>query len=103
MKSIPGGLGDKMEDWVELMHQTGQRLRVRFRSVKCIKKRAKSMARTIQMNSHADIDEQIEEVKQNASRPKQSNKADSKRKDRVERRLAALIMFEGGDAVISNK
>lgn len=26
MKEIKGGLGDKMEDWVERLHQTGMRL-----------------------------------------------------------------------------
>ncbi len=28
-----GGLGDKMEDWVECLHQTGMRLWQRFRTV----------------------------------------------------------------------
>ena len=34
MKSLPGGLGDKMEDRVELMHQLGMLLRQRLRMVK---------------------------------------------------------------------
>jgi hypothetical protein len=33
MKNLPGGLGDKMEDWVERLHQWGIRLRRRFRTV----------------------------------------------------------------------
>ena len=33
MTNIEGGLGDKMEDWVELLHQTGKRQRLRYRTV----------------------------------------------------------------------
>ena len=33
MKNIPGGLGDKMEDWVERLHQWGMQQRWRFRTV----------------------------------------------------------------------
>jgi hypothetical protein len=61
MKSFPGGLGDKMEDWVELMHhQTVQRLRLRFRTVKCFAKRAKG---------HPEINEQIRELRRGRQRP----------------------------------
>ncbi len=34
MRNIRGGLGNKMEDWVEQLHQTGMCLRERFRRVK---------------------------------------------------------------------
>ncbi len=34
MKNIPGGLGDKMKDFIERMHQTGIRLGDHFRRVK---------------------------------------------------------------------
>ena len=34
MKSVPDGLGDKMEGWVELMHQWGMWLRRCLRTVK---------------------------------------------------------------------
>ena len=30
MTNMKGGLGDKMEDWVERLHQTGMRTRQRF-------------------------------------------------------------------------
>ena len=33
MRNIKGGLGDKMEDWVECLHQTGMQMRQRFRTV----------------------------------------------------------------------
>jgi hypothetical protein len=93
MQSFPGGLGDKMEDWVALMHQTGQRLRLRFRTVKCFEIRAKAMSKTIQMHSHPGINDQIEGVTKRASNTKRSNDAASKRKDRVERRIKALMAY----------
>ena len=100
MKSFPGGLGDKMEDWVELMHQTGQRLRVRFRTVKCVRKRAKAMARTIQLDSNPAINKQIGGVADRASRGSYSKNKDSTSEGKEERRIAALTAFERGDAVI---
>ena len=33
MKNLPGGLGDKIEDWVERLHQWGIRMRRHFRTV----------------------------------------------------------------------
>ena len=33
MANIEGGLGDNMEDWVERLHQTGKRQRLRYRTV----------------------------------------------------------------------
>ena len=33
MRNIVGGLGDKMEDWVECLHQSGKRQHQRFRTV----------------------------------------------------------------------
>ena len=33
MRNIWGGLGDKMEDWVERLHQDGKRDRLQFRTV----------------------------------------------------------------------
>jgi len=101
MRTFPGGLGDKMEDWVEQMHQTGQRLRVRFRSVKCINKRAKAMAQTIQTNSNPALNEQIAGVHERASRGKYSKSTDGNSEAKVERRLAALIAFEEGNAAIA--
>lgn len=59
MKDFEGGLGDKAEDWVDHMHQSGHRLRLRFRTVKSFNVRAKAMSRAIQMNSNPGINEQI--------------------------------------------
>jgi hypothetical protein len=92
-----------MEDWVEFMHQTGQRLRLRFRTVKCFEIRAKAMSKTIQMHSHPGINDQIEGVTKRASNTKRSNDAASKRKDRVERRIKALMAYEAANAVNTNE
>ncbi len=40
MQNIWGGLGDKMEDWVEHLHQTGMHLRQRFHTVQNLAIRA---------------------------------------------------------------
>lgn len=94
MKAFEGGLGDKAEDWVEHMHQSGNRLRVRFRTVKSLNVRAKAMSRAIQMDSNPALNEQIKGVHGRASTKSQSNNVDSKRKERVERRIAALTAYE---------
>ena len=51
----PGGLGDKMEDWVERLHQWGIRLRRRFRTVQdplvCANVREKASSRC----NHPDV------------------------------------------------
>ena len=103
MKDFEGGLGDKVEDWVEQMHQSGHRLRVRFRTVKSLKVRAKAMSRAIQMQSHSGLNEQIKGVHERASTKSQSNNDDSKRKERVERRIAALVAYESTRAGSTNE
>ena len=60
MKNLPGGLGDKMEDWVERQHQWGMRMRRRFRTVQdplvCVLARKKAASR----NMHPDVLAQVE-------------------------------------------
>jgi hypothetical protein len=34
MRNIQGGLGDKMKDWVKRLHQTKQRERLHYRTVR---------------------------------------------------------------------
>ncbi|KAL7524881.1 hypothetical protein ACHAXR_000757, partial [Thalassiosira sp. AJA248-18] len=45
MRVVPGGLGDKMEDWVELAHQAAAQRRRRFRTTKNAAKRASASAK----------------------------------------------------------
>jgi len=68
MKNIPGGLGEKMEDWVELMHQIGARARRRFRTTKDVQMRAGFKARMDQRGSRADIKKRISEVAEETKR-----------------------------------
>jgi hypothetical protein len=52
---IPGGLGDKSEDFVEQMHQTGIRLRDRFRRVKNPVARAQAREKANSCSCHPDV------------------------------------------------
>ena len=51
MENIPGGLGDKMEDWVEKQHQMGKQERARFRTMKNLQHRSDARARVVHRNS----------------------------------------------------
>jgi hypothetical protein len=55
MQNIRGGLGDKMEDWVERLHQTGMRLRQRFRTVQNPVVRANAHEKASPRSSHPDV------------------------------------------------
>jgi hypothetical protein len=55
MTNIKGGLGDKMEDWVERLHQTGMRMRRRFRTVANPLVRAIAREKTNSRNAHPDV------------------------------------------------
>ena len=55
MKYIWGGLGDKMEDWVERLHQAGMRLRQRFRKVQNLVIRALAWEKANSHSSHPDV------------------------------------------------
>jgi len=45
MDNIKGGLGNKMEDWIEKSHQVGKQLRARFRTIKNLQDRANARVR----------------------------------------------------------
>jgi hypothetical protein len=55
MTNIKGGLGDKMEDWVERLHQTGMRMRQRFCTVGNPLVRAIAREKTNSRNAHPDV------------------------------------------------
>ena len=55
MKEIKGGLGDKMEDWVEQLDQTGMRLRQQFRTVQNPLVRAQARERVSLRSTHPDV------------------------------------------------
>ena len=51
IENIPGGLGDKMEDWVEKQHQIGMQERARYRTMKNLQHRSDARARVVHRNS----------------------------------------------------
>jgi hypothetical protein len=68
MENIPGGLGDKMEDFVERMHQTGIRLRDRFRRVKNPVARAQAREKANSRSSHPDVIAHIDSTTESKKR-----------------------------------
>ena len=68
MTNIEGGLGDKMEDWVERLHQTGKRQHLRYRTkqnpVICSLAREKANSR----NMHPDVIAQTDKINKGSKR-----------------------------------
>ena len=62
MVEIGGGLGNKMEDWVEKQHQMGKRERMRFRTMHNLQKRVNTRARVLHCNSDPVVVSQTLEV-----------------------------------------
>ena len=83
MKKLPGGLGDKMEDWVELMHQWGMRQRRRLRTVKdpyvCANARAKELRRDTDPNVVAYSAEVQDKAKGNMKEQKKLKETQKRR------------------------
>jgi hypothetical protein len=97
MKNIEGGLGDKMEDWVERLHQTGMRLRQRFRTVQNPLVRAVAREKAHSRNVHPEVIAHIELTnegnKRNLTQKKIDNIATQRKIQRDVGRLAALHFF----------
>ena len=98
MKNVPGGLGEKMEDWVEHQHQDGKRSRDAYMRVANVQARADARAHKGHRRCRADIRAQVELVKSDASsnlkRVKDESAEMKRRKERVANRKAALEQFE---------
>ena len=60
MTNIKGGLGDKMEDWVERLHQTGMRMRQQFCTVQNPLVRALAREKADSRNAHPDVIANVE-------------------------------------------
>lgn len=96
MENIPGGLGNKMEDWVEKSHQLGKRLRARFRTMRNLQKRAKARQRVEHRDSDPAVIHQILQVemaskrKFNADREDKQTAAQSRESERMAKRAKAL-------------
>ena len=97
MKNLPGGLGDKMEDWVECQHQWGMRMRRRFRTVQDPLVRALAREKAASRNMHPDVLAQVESTDVGNKRNLSERKADpisiKQQKQRDEGRFQALEYF----------
>jgi hypothetical protein len=69
MKRYPGGLGDKMEDWVERGHQVGKRYRSHLCTMQDLTQRSKARAKLVRCNNDPQVMAQVMSV-QNASKRK---------------------------------
>ena len=99
MKNIPGGLGDKMEDWVERLHQWGMQQRRRFRTVQNPLVRAMAREKTSSRNTHPDVLAQIEATDEgNKRKLSEKNEVDilsiKQKMQREEGHIKALEYFE---------
>ncbi len=94
----PGGLGDKMEDWVERLHQWGIWLRRRFRTVQdplvCAHAREKASSRCNHPDVLAGVDATDAGNKQKLSEKKADLLSARLKKQRDEGRFQALDYFE---------
>jgi hypothetical protein len=76
MTNIEGGLGDKMEDWVERLHQTGKHQHLRYRTVQnpvvCSLTREKANLH----NMHPDVIAQTDKINEGSKRNLAEQKAD---------------------------
>jgi hypothetical protein len=76
MRNIPGGLGDKMEDWVERLHQTGMRERQRFRTVQNPIIRALAREKAVSCNMHTNVLAQVDKTNEGNKRNLVKTKVD---------------------------
>ena len=76
MDNITGGLGDKMEDWIEKSHQDGKQLRARFRTITNLQERANARARVVHWDTTPVIINQILTVEKLSKRKYTGVKAD---------------------------
>ena len=76
MANIEGGLGNKMDDWVKRLRQTGKRQRLRYRTVQnpviCSLAREKANLR----NMHPDVIAQTDKINEGSKRNLAEQKAD---------------------------
>ena len=100
MTNIKGGLGNKMEDWVERLHQTGMRMRQRFRTVQNPLVRALVREKADSCNAHPDVIANLEATnKRNKRKYVSEKKVDvigtRRKRQRDMRHFEAMQYFEG--------
>ena len=76
MKYIWGGLGDKMEDWVERLHQDGKRKRLRFRTVQNPIARVHAREKAHERKMHPNVISQTNKINKGNKRNLAESKTD---------------------------
>ena len=101
MKNVPGGLGNKMEDWVERQHQDEARIRKRLSRMPSLQLRAITRSKISQATSHPLVIAQIAKVEAKSKKRKHSEKRESKLKraktERGARRVETLRGYGDND------
>mmetsp|Transcript_25197 Transcript_25197/g.59957 ORF Transcript_25197/g.59957 Transcript_25197/m.59957 type:complete len:527 (+) Transcript_25197:876-2456(+) len=93
---VPGGLGQKMEDWVELQHQGGMRERTQYRTMGDMQKAAEARERRRCEASNTGVIEVQTGVHERAKRKfkeKSRHVEEVRREERELHRKLALIRF----------
>ena len=91
--SIPGGLGDKAEDWIERQHQEQTSLRKRFDAIATYNKKASRMQEEMHKSNHPALRRKVMKVHEKTARtlePEDETVAYHRQCERVKRRKIAL-------------
>ena len=98
MINIKGGLGNKMEDWVEHQHQFLKAERQRFRTVQDPLVRALAREKAASRNTHPDVLAQVDAIdrgnKQKFSEQKVDKLWTKRKRQREEGRMEAMQYFD---------
>jgi len=97
MSRIPGGLGDKREDWLEQQHQTGDRLRTHYRRTANFEVRARAMAGAYHRDTNPLVMAQVDGVSVKYARgPRKdyTTKEELRKRERVHSRMMAIKEWE---------
>ena len=98
MMNLRGGLGDKMEDWVERQHQWGMQMRRRFRTVQNPLVRALAREKADSRNTHPDVLAQVDATDKGNKQKLLVEKVDilqmKRKRQREEGRFEAMQYFD---------
>jgi len=97
MMTLEGGLGDKMEDWVELAHQAGARRRRRFCTTVNQEVRVKASEKVAWRDTNPEVVAYLEDLNVRNKRVfknPRASKSEEARAARVKNRMAALRAFQ---------
>ena len=102
MKTIKGGLGQKREDFIEQHHQITSTSRDQHRTTTNYEQRALTMARSRHRDYHLSVTAYIEKLIRETSRgPREDHTSvlETRRENRVNRRLEVLVKVERATTV----